>query len=71
MLLSVRQPCASIYTIVSKLLENKALEEGEEYEFIPIEPEEPRGAEIPQPHSTPKKIVEPVATVLAEQFENL
>ena len=40
MLLSVRQPHASIYSIVSKLLEDKALEEGEEYEFIPIEPEE-------------------------------
>ena len=43
MLLSVRQPCASIYTIVNKLLEDKALEEGEEYEFIPIEPEEKKG----------------------------
>ena len=36
MLLSVRQPPARIYNIVSKLLENKPLEEGEEYEFIPI-----------------------------------
>ena len=56
MLLSVRQPHASMYTIVSKLLENKALEVGEEYEFIPVEPEEPKGAEDPgpQPHSTPK-----------------
>ena len=36
MLLSVRQPCASIYNIVHKLLENKTLEEGEEYEFIPL-----------------------------------
>ena len=43
MLLSVRQPCASIYSIVSKLLEEKALEEGEEYEFIPIEPVEQKG----------------------------
>ena len=29
MLLSVRQPYASMYSIISKLLENKALEEGE------------------------------------------
>ena len=71
MLLSVRQPCASIYSIVSKLLENKALEEGEEYEFIPIEPEKQKGAEGPQPHSTPKKKAEPIATALAEQFKQL
>ena len=38
MQLSVRQPCSSIISIVSRLLEDKALEEGEEYKFIPIEP---------------------------------
>ena len=36
MLLSVRHPHASIYSIFSKLLEDKALEEEEEYEFMPI-----------------------------------
>ena len=71
MLLSVRQPPASIYNIVNKLLENKPLAEEEEYEFIPIEPEEKKGAESPQPHSTPKKKAEQVATVLAEQFKQL
>ena len=71
MLLSVRQPLASIYNIVNKLLEDKALEEGEEYEFIPIEPEEKKGAKDPQPHSTPKNKAEPIATVLAEQFKQL
>ena len=71
MSLSVRQPCASIYNIVHKLLENKTLEEGEEYEFIPIEPEEKKGTEGPQPHSTPKKKAEPVATLLAKQFKQL
>ena len=71
MLLSVRQPHASIYSIVNKLLEDKALEESEEYEFIPIEPEEKKGAEGPQPQSTPKKKGEPIATVLAEQFKQL
>ena len=45
MLLSVRQPPASIYNIVNKLLENKTLEEGEAYKLIPIEPEEKKGAE--------------------------
>ena len=71
MLLSVRQPHASIYNIVNKLLENKAQEEGEEYEFIPIEPEEKEGAKGPQPHSTSKKKAEPIATVLVEQFKQL
>ena len=69
MLLSVRQPHACMYTIVSKLLENKTLEEGEVFEFIPIELEEPRGAE--GSHSTPKRKAEPIATVLAEQFKKL
>ena len=71
MLLSVRQPHASIYSIVSKLLENKVLEEVEEYVFIPIEPKEPKGAEGPEPHSTPKKKAEPIATLLVEQFKQL
>ena len=71
MLLSVRQPCASIYSIVNKLLEDKALQEGVEYEFIPLEPEQQKGAEGPQPHFTPKKKAEPIATVLAEQFKQL
>ena len=71
MLLSVRQPRTSIYNIVNKLLEDKTLEEGEEYELIPIEPEEKNGAEGPQPHSTPKKKAEPVAPVLVEQFKQL
>ena len=61
MLLSVRQPPASIYNIVNKLLENKTLEEGEAYELIPIEPQGKKGAEGPQPHSTPKRKAEPLA----------
>ena len=71
MLLSVRQPPASIYNIVNKLFENKPLEEGEAYELIPTEAEEKKGAECPQPHSTPKRKAEPLATVLAEQFKQL
>ena len=71
MLLSVRQPPASIYNIVNNLLENKPLEEGEAYELIPIEAEEKKGAEGPQPHSNPKRKAEPLATVLVEQFKQL
>ena len=71
MLLLVRQPHASIYSIVSKLLEDKALEEGEENEYIPIEPVEQKVDGGPQPQSTPKKKAEPIATVLAEQFKQL
>ena len=55
MLLSVRQPPASIYNIVNKLLENKPLEEGEEYEFIPIEPEEKRVLKAHSPTPLPKR----------------
>ena len=70
-LLSVRQPPVSIVNIVSKLLENKTLEEGEAYELIPIEAVEKKGAQGPQPHSTPKRKAEPLATVLVEQFKQL
>ena len=70
-MLSVRQPPTSIYNIVNKLLENKTPEEGEAYELIPIEAEEKKGAEGPQPHSTPKRKAEPLATVLVDQFKQL
>ena len=39
MLLTIRQPPSSAVNIVQKLLEQKPLEEGENYELIPIEPE--------------------------------
>ena len=52
MLLTIRQPPSSAVNIVQKLLEQKPLEEGENYELIPIESEGRRGAEGPQPHST-------------------
>ena len=71
MSLTIRQPPSSILNIVSKLVENKPLEEGKEYELLPIEPEDRRGAEGPQPHSTPKRKAEPVASVLTEQMKQL
>ena len=40
MSLTIRQPPSSILNIVSKLLRNKPLEEGEKYELLPIEPAE-------------------------------
>ena len=52
-------------------MENKPLEEWEKYELLPIEPEGRRGAEGPQPHSTPKGKAEPVASVLTEQMKQL
>ena len=71
MLLTIRQPPSSAVNIVQKLLEQKPLEEGENYELIPIEPEGGRGAEGPQPHSTPKKKAEPLASVLTEHVKQL
>ena len=71
MLLTIRQPPSSALNVVNKLLEHKPLEEGEKYELLPIEPEGRRGAEGPQPHSTPIKKAEPLASVLAEQMKQL
>ena len=68
MALSIRQPPSSAINIVKKLVENKPLEEGEKYEILPIKPEG-RGAESPQPHSTPKGKAEPVASVLTKTNE--
>ena len=52
MQLGLHEPQASIFQIVSKLLQDKALEEGEEYEYILIKPLDSRGS---VKHSTPKK----------------
>ena len=57
--LGLHKPQISVLQIVSKLLQNKALEEGEEYAYIPIELLDPRG---PGKHSTPKKGEDPDAT---------
>ena len=71
MSLTIRQPPSSILNVVRKLVENKPLEEGEKYELLPIEPEGRRGAESPQPHSTPKGKAKPIASVLTEQMKQL
>ena len=63
--LTLDRPRKEIISIVVKHLEDKALEEGEEFECIPIEAE---GA--PQ-FSTPKKVEDPVIPQLVEHFKSL
>ena len=58
MQLSLHKPPSGMFTIVSKLLQDKALEEGEEYEYIPIHPLDPGE---PGDHSTPRKKGGPAA----------
>ena len=55
MQLSLYKPPSGMLTMVSKLLQDKALEEGEEYEYIPIHPLDPGD------HSTPRKKEGPAA----------
>ena len=43
MQIKIERPQAEIFPTVVKLLADKALEEGEEYEYIPIEHLDPRG----------------------------
>ena len=66
--LTVDRPRVEIILIIAKHLEDKALEEGEEYELIPIEEFEAKGSAH---FSTPKKGEEPVAPLLAEQIKSL
>ena len=67
--LVIKKPHPNIFPIVTKLLADKALEEREEYEYISIEPLDPRGAGGPGKHSTPKQGEGPVATALAKQLK--
>ena len=52
MKLGLHKPQYSIFQIMNKLLQDKVLEEGEEYKYIPIKPLDPVGSGT---HSTPKK----------------
>ena len=45
-------PPTSMLSVVIKLLQDKSVEEGEEYEYIPIQPLDPGG---PGKHSTLRK----------------
>ena len=63
--LTLDRPRKEIISIAAKLIEGKGLEEGEEFEYIPIEAE---GA--PQ-FSTPQKGEDPVIPQLVEHFKSL
>ena len=58
MQLDLHKTPSGMLTIVSKLLQDKALEEGEEYEYIPIHPLD---SGDPGDHSTPMKKGGPAA----------
>ena len=63
--LTLDRPKGEIFPIIAKLLEDKALEDGEEYEYIPME------AEGSLQFSTPKKGEEPVIPQLTEHIKSL
>ena len=63
--LTLDRPREEIIPIIAKLLEDKALEDGEEYEYIPME------AEGSPQFSTPKKGEEPAIPQLAENIKTL
>ena len=65
--LTIDRPKVEVIPIIVKLLEDKALDKGEEYEFIPIEELEAKGS---AQFSTCRKGEEPVAPQLAEQIES-
>ena len=71
MQLMIIKPQPNIFPIVIKLLPDKALEKGEMYEYIPIEPLDPRSAGGAGKHSTAKRGEEPVATALAKWLKSL
>ena len=55
MQLGIHKPKSAMLTRISKLIQDKELEEGEDYEYIPIPPLDP------EDHSTPKKKGGPAA----------
>ena len=66
--LTTDRPRMEVIPIIVKLLEDKALREGEEYQYIPIEE---LVAKWSAQFSTPRKGEEPVAPQLAEQIKSL
>ena len=63
--LTLDRPWREVIPIIAKLLEDKALEDGKEYEYIPME------AEGSPQFSTPEKEEEPVIPQLAEHIKSL
>ena len=70
MQLAITKPHPIILPIVTKLLEDKCLEKGEEYEYIPIKLLQPKGAVGLGKHSTPQR-EDPVSTALAKKLNSL
>ena len=66
--LTVDRPRVGIIPIIAKLLEDKALGVGEEYECIPIEELETKGS---AQFSTPKKWKVPAAALLPDHIKSL
>ena len=63
--LTLDRPRREIFPIIANILKDKALEDGEEYEFIPIE------AEGSPQFSTPQKEEEPIIPHLVEHVKSL
>ena len=64
--LGLHKPKSAMLTIVIKLIQGKELEEGEEYDYIPIPPLDP------EDHSTPKKKGGPAAPkALAHELKHM
>ena len=69
MQLGLHSPQGSIFQIVSKLLQDKALEEGEEYEYIPIKPLDSRGSW--EAFNSQKRGKPAAANALSDQLKNM
>ena len=63
--LTLDRPKREIISIIAKLLEDKPLQDGDKYEYIPIE------ADGSPQFSTHKKGEEPVIPQLVEHFKSL
>ena len=69
MKLGLHKPQTSIFQIVTKFLQDKVKEEGEEYQYIPIKHLDPGGSGV---YSTPKKGENPIAAyALANQLKQM
>ena len=64
----INKPRAEIVLVIERFLAGQSLEEGSEYEYMPIDPIEPVES---APHSTVNKGVAPVAATLIENIKEL
>ena len=69
MQLGLHKPSSGMFTIASRLLQGRDLEEDEDYEYIPIQPLDPG---VPEGHSTPKRKGGPAAPdALAHELKHM